>query len=166
MRVLYVVLALVAIQRLAELAYANRNTRALLARGASEYASWQHPLFIGLHASWLLSLLFFVPTGQPPNWYLIAVFFALQGLRVWVIATLGAAWTTRIISLPEAPLVRAGPYRLMRHPNYAIVAAEIAVLPLAFGAVKLALIFSVLNAALLAVRIRAEEEALASRYSS
>lgn len=165
MSVLYLVIALVAVQRLGELFYAQRNTQALRARGAIEYASWQHPLFIALHASWLLSLALFVPAHQIPNWYLIALFFALQGLRVWVIASLGPAWTTRIISLPGTPLVRSGPYRLMRHPNYAIVAAEIAVLPLAFGALTLALVFSLLNAVLLAVRIRAEEDALASRYS-
>ncbi|HVA28514.1 MAG TPA: isoprenylcysteine carboxylmethyltransferase family protein [Candidatus Baltobacteraceae bacterium] len=165
MSVLYVVLALVAIQRIAELAYAERNTRALLARGASEYAPWQHPFFVALHAAWLLALLAFVPAHQPPHWALIAVFFVLQGLRVWVLATLGPAWTTRIISLPGAPLVRSGPYRWIRHPNYTIVAAEIAVLPLAFGAVAIATVFTVLNAALLVLRIRAEEEALASRYS-
>jgi len=166
MSVLYVVLVLVALQRAIELFYAQRNTRALLERGATEYAPQQHPFFIALHAVWLLSLLVFVKSQQPPNWYLLGIFSVLQGLRVWVIATLGPAWTTRIISLPSAPLVRSGPYRLMRHPNYAIVVAEIAVLPLAFGAVAIAVVFSGLNAVLLALRIRAEEDALANRYSS
>ena len=165
MSALYVVLALVALQRLAELVYAERNTRTLLARGASEFARWQHPLFVALHAGWLLALLAFVPAHRSPQWALIALFFALQGLRLWVLASLGPAWTTRIISLPEAPLVRSGPYRWMRHPNYAIVVAEMAVLPLAFGAVAIAVVFSILNAALLVMRVRAEEEALASRYS-
>lgn len=165
MSVLYVVLVLVAIQRLVELLYAQRNTRALLARGALEYAPWQHALFVALHAGWLIALAAFVPSQRPPNWYLLTFFALLQGLRVWVIASLGPAWTTRIVSLPGAPLVRSGPYRWMRHPNYAIVAAEIAALPLAFGALAIAVVFSTLNAALLAVRIRAEEDALASRYS-
>lgn len=87
----------------------------------------------------------------------------LQVLRVWTVASLGGYWTTRVISLPGAPLVRHGPYRFLRHPNYAIVCAEIAVLPLAFGAVELAIVFSILNAALLSWRIRVEERALASR---
>jgi len=165
MSILYVVLALVALQRIVELRYAQRNTNALLARGAVEYAAWQHPFFIALHAAWLISLLLFVSPRQPPNWYLLALFVLLQGLRVWVIATLGSAWTTRIVSLTGAPLVRSGPYRWIRHPNYAIVAAEIAVLPLAFGVGAIAVVFSILNAGLLAARIRAEEEALASRYS-
>ena len=85
----------------------------------------------------------------------------LQAARVWVIATLGRRWTTRILVLPRLPLVRTGPYRFMRHPNYVVVSAEIAVLPLAFGLVGYALVFSVLNAAALAVRIKAENAALA-----
>jgi methyltransferase len=163
--VLYIVLALVALQRLVELIHAERNTRALRTKGAEEYALWQHPLFVLLHAAWLVAMLVFISPAQPANWYLLAVFVVLQALRAWVIATLGPFWTTRIISLPGAPIVQSGPYRWMRHPNYAIVVAEIAVLPLAFGAVTIALVFSILNAGLLALRIRAEEDALAHRYS-
>jgi methyltransferase len=96
-------------------------------------------------------------------WGLVAVFAVLQGLRVWVIATLGPYWTTRIITLEGAPLVQGGPYRFVRHPNYWVVVGEIAVLPLAFGAWQVALIFSVLNALLLRYRIGIEEGALTAR---
>jgi methyltransferase len=161
--VLYAVLILVAIQRLAELLYAERNTRALRARGAIEIAAWQHPWFVVLHSAWLVALLLFVPRDMVPNWWLLGAFFILQCGRLWVIATLGRYWTTRIITLPDAPLVRGGPYRFVRHPNYTIVVLEIALLPLAFGAVWIAIAFSLLNGALLAVRIRAEDAALASR---
>ena len=100
------------------------------------------------------------------NWLLLAVFVVLQGLRVWVLATLGPYWTTRIISVPGAPLVRRGPYRLFRPPNYMVVAGEILVLPLVFGEVWIAIAFSLANAALLAWRIRQEETGLTPRRQS
>lgn len=165
MSLLYVVLLLVTIQRSIELVIAERNTRALRAQGALEYAAWQHPWFVFLHAAWIVAMLVFIPPSLSPNWYLLALFVALQAARVWVIRSLGPFWTTRIITLPGAPLVRTGPYRWIRHPNYTIVAAEIAILPLAFGALAVALIFSALNTALLAVRIHAEDAALSGRYS-
>jgi methyltransferase len=87
----------------------------------------------------------------------------LQGMRLWVIASLGPYWTTRIITLPNAALVRRGPYRYLRHPNYAVVIAEIAALPLAFGAWDIAVAFSALNAALIAWRIRVEDRILDPR---
>jgi methyltransferase len=158
-----VVVALVAAQRLGELVHAARNTRALLRRGAVESGRGHYPLFVLLHAAWLAALLLFVPADAPPSLPLLAVFVMLQGLRLWVVLSLGPWWTTRVVSLPGAPLVRRGPYRWLRHPNYVVVAAEIAVLPLAFGAWRLALVFSLLNAALLAWRIAVEEKALAGR---
>ncbi|HTX55652.1 MAG TPA: isoprenylcysteine carboxylmethyltransferase family protein [Candidatus Acidoferrales bacterium] len=157
------IVAAVALLRLAELLYAGRNTRRLLARGGIEIAPEHYPWFVALHAAWLLSLWFFVPAGATPNLYLLAVFLVAQAGRVWVITTLGVFWTTRVITLPDAPLVRRGPYALMRHPNYAIVCIEIAVLPLAFGAWQIALVFSAANALLLAARIRAENTALDAR---
>ena len=161
--ILAIVLLLVAAQRFVELLYAERNTKALFARGAVEIAPEQHRWFIALHAAWLLSMWLFIPHATVPNWWLIGLFVVLQLLRVWVLLTLGPYWTTRIITLPGAPLVRRGPYRFVRHPNYAIVCAEILVLPIAFGAWKIALVFSLLNAALLTLRIRAEDAALAQR---
>lgn len=153
------ILALVTLQRLAELILAGRNTKALLARGAYEVAPGHYPLIVAVHTLWLAALWWLAP-GRPVSWLLIALFLVLQAGRLWVLATLGPRWTTRIIVLPGAPLVSGGPYRFISHPNYVIVAAEIAVLPLAFGLWEVALLFSLLNAAALAVRIRAEEKAL------
>jgi methyltransferase len=158
--VLWVVLALVALQRLCELFYSARNTRRLLARGATEWGAVQYPFIVILHVAWLAAMAIFIPAATRPNWWLLGIYALLQPLRVWTIASLGQRWTTRIVTLPGAALVRRGPYRVMRHPNYAIVCAEIAVLPLAFGALEIAIVFSILNAALLSWRIRAEERAL------
>ena len=157
------IVLLVALQRLAELALARRNTRRLLAAGAVEHGAERYPWLVLLHTAWLASLFLLVPADAPIFWPLIGLFVLLQAARLWVIASLGPFWTTRIVTLPSAPLVRHGPYRWLKHPNYLVVAAEIAVLPLAFGAWKLALAFSLLNAALLADRIAAEEQALAPR---
>lgn len=157
------ILAFVVVQRLAELVLAQRNTNRLKARGGREVGANHYPLFIVLHASWLVALAVFVPWHTQPNWWLIAVFALLQLGRVWVIATLGPYWTTRIITLDEAPVVTGGPFRFVRHPNYLVVTGEIAVLPLAFGAWQIALIWSVLNAALLALRIGVEDGVLSAR---
>lgn len=154
-----VVLGLVTLQRLAELVLARRNTRALLARGGVEVAAEHYPLMIALHASWIAGLWLFA-IGRPVEPVWLAIFIALQACRLWVIATLGPRWTTRIIVLPGMTLVRNGPYRFMAHPNYAVVAGEMAVLPLVFAMPVYALVFSILNAGVLAVRIRAESGAL------
>ncbi|NEI68169.1 hypothetical protein GR212_01175 [Rhizobium lusitanum] len=152
-------LTFVTLQRLAELVYARRNTAALLARGAREYAPEHYPLMVAMHAAWLIGL-WQLAIGRPvdPAWFLL--FMVLQGLRLWVLATLKERWTTRIIILPGAALVRKGPYRLLSHPNYAIVVGEIAVLPLAFGMPLYAAIFSLLNGIILTIRIRAENACL------
>lgn len=155
------ILTFVTLQRLAELLLSQRNTRQLLADGAREHGAAHYPLLVAMHAAWLAALWWWAP-GRPVDLALLGVFALLQLARIWVIATLGPRWTTRIIVKPGAPLVRAGPYRLVNHPNYWVVAAEIAVLPLVFGLVALALVFSLLNAAVLAVRIRAENAALRS----
>jgi methyltransferase len=160
---LYWTLGLVALQRFVELVYAANNTTRLRRRGAVEADAGAYPVYVMLHASWLASLAVFVPAATSPNWVLIGAFALLQLGRIWVIATLGGYWTTRIITLPEAPLVRTGPYRYLRHPNYLLVIAEIALLPLAFDAVAIAAIFCTLNLMLLARRIRIEERVLAPR---
>jgi methyltransferase len=166
MSVLWVVLALVALQRALELIYSARNTRRLLARGGIESGAVQYPFFIVLHAAWLVSMAILIPANASPNWWLLGLYAVLQPFRVWTIASLGPNWTTRVITVPGAALVRRGPYRIFRHPNYVIVCAEIAVLPLAFGAVEIAIVFSILNASLLSWRIRVEERALLSRRQS
>jgi methyltransferase len=158
---LYAVLGFVVLQRTAELGYAARNTRRLRARGAVEFDAAGHPWFVALHGAWLASLFVLVPAAAAPSWPLLAVYGVLQLGRLWVIATLGPRWTTRIIVLPGASLVKGGPYRYLRHPNYAVVAAEIAVLPLAFGAVAIAAAFSAANFALIARRLVIENRALA-----
>jgi methyltransferase len=154
-----VVLALVTLQRLAELIIANRNTRALLARGACERGAGHYPVMVAMHAAWLIGL-WLLAWDRPINPVLLAVFAVLQALRLWVLATLGGRCTTRIIVIPGAPLIRRGPYRIFSHPNYMIVVAEIATLPLAFGLVAYAAVFTALNAAVLWVRLRAEGQAL------
>jgi methyltransferase len=158
-----VILALVVVQRLVELAYAERNTRALLKRGAVEVGRAHYPFIVALHALWLLAIVIMLPPNPMIRWSPLALFLMLQAGRIWVIATLGPYWTTRIITLAGAPLVRSGPYRFVRHPNYLIVAGEIAVLPLVFGELAVCLVFSVLNAALLLWRIRQEDAALSLR---
>jgi len=153
----------VAVERLVELWYARRNTQALLASGGVEVGQGHYPFIVVLHAAWLAAILVAVPPEAAVSWPLIAVFVVLQGLRVWVLVSLGRYWTTRVITVPGAPLVRRGPYRFVSHPNYLVVAAEIAVLPLAFGAWMIAIVFSLLNAGLLAWRISMENKALATR---
>jgi methyltransferase len=160
---LAVMLGLVIGQRLGELLIANRNTKRLLARGGREIGAAHYPLFIVLHTAWLAAMAVFVPYDTHPILPLIAVYLLLQLARVWVIISLGGYWTTRIITVDDAPVVRRGPYRFMRHPNYLVVALEIAVLPLAFRAWWIAAVFSVLNAALIGYRISVEQRALAPR---
>jgi methyltransferase len=155
------VLGVVTLQRAGELVVSCHNTRKLLAGGAVEVAPRHYPLIVAVHAAWLISL-WVLGRDQPVNSVALAFYLALQGVRFWVMWTLGARWTTRIIVLPEQPLVSAGPYRFLSHPNYAVVAAEIALLPLVLGLPLLAAVFTVLNAAVLAIRIRAENRALAA----
>lgn len=154
-----VILGLVTAQRLGELVLSDRNTARLLLAGAWEAASGHYRYMVALHALWLAGLWWLAP-GRPVNLVLLVLYLLLQGLRIWVLASLGRRWTTRIIVVPRAPLVRRGPYRFLSHPNYVVVAGEIAVLPLMFGLVWYAVAFSVLNAIILYVRIRAENAAL------
>jgi methyltransferase len=155
----YAILAFVTAQRLAELVIDRRNTARLLAGGAHEVGASHYPVMVAMHAAWLAALWFSVG-GRAINLPLLAVFGALQLLRVWVLATLGPRWTTRIIVTPAAPLVKKGPFRFLRHPNYTVVTAEIAVLPLVFGLWGIAALFTLLNAAMLYVRIGTENRAL------
>jgi methyltransferase len=153
------ILALVTLQRAGELVLSHYNTRRLLARGAVEVAPRHYPLVVAVHAGWLISLWVF-GHHRPVNIVALLVYLMLQGLRFWVMRTLGQRWTTRIIVLPRESLVSAGPYRFLAHPNYVVVAGEIAVLPLVLGLPLVAIIFTVLNSAVLAIRIRAENRAL------
>jgi methyltransferase len=153
------ILVFVTLQRLVELRLANRNSKRLLAQGAVEYGRSHYAFIVALHLAWLAALWWWAP-GRPVSIALLLLFALLQLGRIWVIASLGERWTTRIIVLPGAPLVTRGPYRFVSHPNYLIVTAEIAILPLVFGLWQIALVFSLLNAMLLAIRIREEDKAL------
>lgn len=166
MNVAMAILAFVVAQRLIEVAYAARNTRALMARGAIEIGRKHYPLFFLLHGAWLVAIAVSLPQEPVIRVVPLSLYVLLQFGRLWVIASLEAYWTTRIITLPGAPLVRRGPYRWLNHPNYVVVVGEIATLPLVFDLVAIAIIFSLLNAALLAWRIREENRALAPRMVS
>jgi methyltransferase len=150
---------LVALQRLAELMRARHNTRALLARGGKESGAGHYPLFILLHGGWLVALFLFTAPSPEPQWALLVLFGVLQLLRLWVLASLGPYWTTRIVTVPGAAPVISGSYRFLRHPNYLIVALEIPTLPLALGLPWVALVFGGLNLALLWFRISVEDRA-------
>lgn len=154
-----VILALVTLQRLGELVLSRRNTERLLARGGVEVGANHYPLIVLVHAGWLTALWIW-GRNQDVNLAALAGFLVLQGLRVWILAALGPRWTTRIVVLPGAPLVASGPYRYFPHPNYAVVVGEIALLPLTLHLPRLALIFTLLNLAVLALRIRVENRAL------
>ena len=155
-------LAFVTAQRLGELVLARRNTARLKAQGGVEHGAGHYPLIVVLHAAWLGGLwLLAWDRAIEPLW--LAAYLLLQALRAWVLLSLGSRWTTRIITVPGERLVRRGPYRFVSHPNYLVVAGEIAVLPLVFGLWPYALAFSLLNAAVLSVRIRAEGAALRNR---
>lgn len=153
------ILALVTLERLFELWLSNRNTRRLLSRGAHEVGAGHYPLIVAVHILWLAALWWLAPV-RPVDGFWLGVFALLLVARIWVIEALGPRWTTRIIVVPDAPLIQRGPYRLIDHPNYVVVAGEIAVLPLVFGRWQVAIIFTILNAALLWLRIREEDRAL------
>jgi methyltransferase len=153
------VLALVTLQRLSEVVIANSNTRALIAKGGVETGAAHYPVMVLLHASWLASLWWF-GWNNPIVWSLLAVYGALQFFRIWILATLGRRWTTRIITVPGETLVARGPYRFVKHPNYLLVLLEVPLLPLALNLPWLALLFGLLNIAMLIWRIRVENAAL------
>jgi methyltransferase len=151
--------AFLAAQRLAELGFAQWNTRRLRAAGGIEFGATHYPIMVALHVLWLFGL-GLLGHGRAVDPFWLAVFVVLQAGRVWVIVSLGRRWTTRVIVLPGRDVVTHGPYRWVRHPNYLIVALEVAVVPLALGLPAFALAFAVANMALLAYRIHVESQAL------
>lgn len=152
-------LGYLSLQRLAELWWARRNEARLLAAGGIEHGRSHFPLMVLLHVAWLAGL-WVLAIDRPLVPAFVVLFVLLQIARFWVLATLGRRWTVRIVAVPGEQLRQDGPYRWLRHPNYAVVVAEIAVVPLAFGMPIYALVFSILNAAVLAIRIPAENAAL------
>ena len=151
-------LTFVIVQRLSELVLAKRNTARLLERGAVEHGASHYPVMVLLHTCWVLALVVFGLNQAVSLGWLFA-FAILQVLRVWILASLGERWTTRIIVLNE-PLVLSGPFKWFRHPNYMLVVAEIIVTPMVLGLVWVALLFTALNASMLFWRIKIEEQAL------
>ena len=166
MKIAYAILALVVLQRVGELWYASRNTTALKARGGIEHGHRHYPLIVVLHAAWLIAIAIGIRFDPAVRVFPLVLFVLLQALRVWVLATMGRYWTTRVITIPDTPLVNRGTYRFIRHPNYLVVVGEVALLPLVFGQLRNAIVFSVLNGAVLAWRIRIEEVALRPRRAS
>jgi methyltransferase len=155
----FLFLAFIIVQRLSELVIAKVNTKRLLARGAYEVGAGHYPVMIAMHSIWIGCLLFF-GYGEAVSYGWLTIFALLQVLRIWILGTLGARWTTRIIILPE-PLVVRGPFQFLKHPNYTLVVAEIIVAPMVLNLVWVAVVFTVLNAAMLWVRIGVEGRALA-----
>ncbi len=152
-------LILVTAQRLAELVYARHNTARLMAKGGREFGSAHYPFIVAVHTFWLAGLWYY-GWDEEINWWWLALFVVLQLLRVWVLLTLGERWTTRIIVLPGAPLITSGPFRIFRHPNYAVVVLEIFCLPMVFGLWFYALLFTLINGLVLGWRIRVEEQTI------
>lgn len=153
-------LGFLTLQRLGELVFTRANTARLLADGAVEHGQGHYPLMVAFHGLWLAGL--WVLGWNQPLWLPgLAAFAALQAGRLWVLGTLGRRWTTRIVVVPGEHLVATGPFRWVRHPNYCVVAGEILVVPLTLGLTLYGIVASVLHCAVLWIRIRAEEEALA-----
>ncbi|MFG2813482.1 isoprenylcysteine carboxyl methyltransferase family protein [Streptomyces sp. NPDC048410] len=159
--------AAVAVERVAELVVARRNERWSRERRAIVVGDGHYPAMVALHVGLLAGCPLEVWLGGRPfvpvlGWPMLAVLVGAQGLRWWCIGTLGPRWNTRVIVVPGLPLVARGPYRLLRHPNYVAVVAEGLALPLVHTAWVTAAAFTVLNAAVLTVRIRCENQALAA----
>jgi methyltransferase len=164
----YVLLvAAVGVERLTELVVAMRNARWAFAHGGIESGRGHYPVMAAMHTAFLVACIAEVAVADRPflpwlGWPMLALVAASQALRWWCVATLGHQWNTRVIVVPGLSLVSAGPYRWLRHPNYVAVVVEVAALPLVHTAWVTALVFTVVNAAILAVRIPVEERALAT----
>lgn len=154
---------LVLAQRGLEEIHSARNTRRLIAEGAHEEGRALYPMVAGTHLAWIAAIGLMIPPSAPVHWPLVAMYVLLQGVRYWVIGTLGRYWTHRIITLPGAPLVGRGPYAVVRHPNYLVTISEAALLPLAFGAVAVSIVFAVLWIIVIRAKIALEDNALATR---
>ena len=159
----YVILGLVGLQRLVELIYSAHNAKALRARGAVEVGAGHYPLLVAIHAAWFLAMAASIDATTSIQAGFLATFILLQLGRAWVLLTLRSYWTTRLFHLENVPTIRSGPYRFLRHPNYLVVAGEIAALPPAFGLWRIAIVLSLLNGAVLLWRIRIENSFLVRR---
>jgi methyltransferase len=152
-------LVFVTLQRIGELVWATYNNTRLLASGGVEFGRRQYPFMVALHSAWLAGLWYW-GHDRPLHLAFLIIFALLQCGRLWVLMSLGRRWTTRIIVLPGASLVASGPYRLLKHPNYYIVTAELVVVPLTLGMPIWAALFFTLNVIGMPIRIRTENRAL------
>lgn len=156
--------AFIVTQRMVELGIARRNEQWILSQGAMEYGKEHYKYMVSMHiaflASFLLEVVIFDRTLSPFWPGILTLFFLTQFLRIWAIQSLGKYWNTKVLILPDASIVKTGPYKFLRHPNYTIVVLEIILIPLMFNAYFTAIVFTVLNAWMLSVRIPLEERAL------
>lgn len=159
----HLLMLIVTAQRLLELGYARRNATRLIARGGREVGGDHYWMFVALHTAWIASLFLLTEPNPPFHPALVGCYVVLQLARIWVIASLGPYWTTRIITVAGAPLAAKGPYRWIRHPNYLVVALEIPLVPIILGLPVVAIVFGVLNVILIGYRISIEDKALAPR---
>ncbi len=154
----YLFITLLVVQRLAELYRSANNEKWLLAQGAVEYGAKHYPWMIALHSLFILSLVleYYLTGGKTINYIFLFAFVALLLFKYWILSSLGQYWSTKVYRIPGSVPVKKGPYRLFRHPNYVDVVCEIAVIPLVFHLYYTAVIFSILNVAMLAVRLKVE----------
>jgi methyltransferase len=162
--IFFIFFTLVIIQRLVELWIANKNEKWMKAKGAIEVGREHYPIMVFMHSAFFVTLLvevILLNRELSLLWpALITIFFITQLMRIWALTSLGKYWNTKIIVLPNATIVKKGPYKYLRHPNYVIVVVEILLVPLLFQAYWTAAIFSILNAWVLTIRIPLEEKAL------
>lgn len=155
-------ISFVILLRISELILARRNQKWLLQNGAKEFGKEHYPFIVALHVSFFISLLVEYSLKGSVSWspILITFYFLLIAFKGWVIFSLGKFWNTRIFRIPELPLIKKGPYKYIRHPNYIVVVAELLIIPLVFDLYFTAILFTILNAIMLSVRIKAEEKAI------
>ncbi|MFD1038641.1 isoprenylcysteine carboxyl methyltransferase family protein [Virgibacillus byunsanensis] len=167
--IMWILLIGIVCQRLVELIIARSNERWMKERGGIEKGAKHYKWFIYLHSLFFISIIVesIAREGfnQPLNYFLFTIFIATQITRVWCIHTLGRFWNTKIIVLPGVSLIKKGPYKYVKHPNYIIVALELFLIPLLFGAYLTAFVFPILHMLLLRIRIPREEKALTKATS-
>jgi methyltransferase len=154
---------LILLQRGLEELYSARNTARLIAEGGREAGRDYYPVVAITHLAWIAAIFLLIPSTAAVLWPLLALYLLLQVARYWIIGTLGRYWTHRIITLESAPVVRRGPYRYLRHPNYVVTIAETFLLPLVFADAAVAVIFGCVWSAVLYYKIILEDAALAER---
>jgi methyltransferase len=161
-----IVISIIVFQRIIELFIAKRNENWMKIQGAVEFGARHYKYLVVMHGSFFLSLTaekVLLERGLSPLWPFIFCLFGLtQLIRVWVISSLGKFWNTKILVLANEKIVKKGPYRFVKHPNYFVVAMELVVVPLLFNAFYTALLFTILNALMMMVRIPEEEKALST----